>query len=67
MKRIIVLLSLVLLSLQVYAQDIITKKDGTTLNVKVLTATSKGIKYMIPSEQPVVFHRVCPEPVPRTL
>lgn len=52
MKRIIVLLSLVLLGLQVYAQDIITKKDGTTLNVKVLTATSKGIKYMIPSEQP---------------
>ena len=52
MKKFIVLLSLVLLSLQVYAQDIITKKDGTTLNVKVLTATPKGIKYMIPSEQP---------------
>lgn len=57
MKRFIVLLVFGLLGVKVFAQDIITKKDGTTMDVKVLTATPEGVKYKIISEHngPVYF------------
>ena len=57
MRKIIVLLLFGFLGVALSAQDIITKKDGTTLDVKVLTATPDGVKYRIMSEHngPVYF------------
>lgn len=57
MRKSIVLLVLCFWGVVVSAQDIITKKDGTTLDVKVLEATPQGVKYKIISEYngPVYF------------
>ncbi len=57
MSKIIVLLLFGFLGVTLSAQDIITKKDRTTLDVKVLTATPEGVKYKISSEYngPVYF------------
>lgn len=45
MKRVILLAFLLLAGISAYAQDIITKKDGTDIQAKILEVTNSEIKY----------------------